>query len=126
MRPGSEHDAETVALAPHPSRRVRFARRAVTVVLVAAIVVSPAVISASTDGQGWFTWRMFSRVNGDVRYEVVDEDGVREVPLDGLSSWDRRAHTGRRNLEALCRAHPGATTTRRFLDDALDEEVPCP
>lgn len=108
-----------------PARRP-WALEALTAALVLVVALSPLAINLLTGGEGWFSWRMFSRVNGEIRYEIVEPDGTTEVGLDGLSYWDRGAHTGRRNLEALCRAHPEATGARRLLDGSLDDEVLCP
>lgn len=110
---------ESVTRRPLPERALRT-------VLLAAVVLSPLLITAVLGSSAWFAWRMFSVVNGEVRYEVVEGDDVQTTDLDGLSTWDRRAHIGTRNLEALCDRHEHADTARRLIDGVLDAEVTCP
>jgi hypothetical protein len=101
-------------------------RRTLVVAATVLMLIGPLVVSLLTPGDYLrFQWRMFSRVNTDVRYEVEMPAGWVETELDGLAWLDRGRHTGTANLEALCRTREGASGARRLHGEFAVAEVSC-
>lgn len=101
--------------------------RALLVLAIGVLVLSPAVLHMSDSGPDKLRWRMYAdAAHLNIRYEVVEDDGDRRpADISQVDRWLAGQHRGAELPRALCDQVDGAHAVRRLIGDRIEETWPC-